>query len=432
MKNVKLYKWLTVTLMLAISVFCLLYLEKIQKSTAPAVAETKPKNTAETDKPERPVFYNTLPKNAYSYNGQQFQNIGGDDDDILKNVHTFGKTAYVFFDTSSNGYDVKTAAPSVACALVDENLTLKKTVTLSGDGAEYYLSSKITGDGFFVLTKSDSYVALYKMNFDLVVINRTVFEKEVDGTLHLQTNGRLLSITTSDSSLSVRVIGRDGVIEKSSSIYLSSPKIVLCYEKDETVNMFVNLEKSFVEVRYSDFYGFLSSDETVGKTIDEILPFNGGFAGIYLENGEKFLFTADENAVVSFEKQLPPAGFTKILKNGENLMLVSSQNGKTTLSLFCTHLDEVITRTYDSETTLVPYFDESGRIALFDGEHVTLYSYDAVSIEKIEKYPASAACVKVFESGIVAFSANKKDGAFNKNYGKSDVFITVLKKNTTK
>ena len=113
-------------------------------------------------------------------------------------------------------------------------------------------------------------------------------------------------------------------------------------------------------------------------------------------------------------------------------MLVSSQNEKTMLSLFCTHLDEVITRTYDSETTLVPYFDESGRIALFDGEHVTLYSYDAVSIEKIEKYPASAACVKVFESGVVAFSANKKDGAFNKNYGKSDVFITVLKKNTTK
>lgn len=126
MKNIKLYKWLTVTLMLAISVFCLLYLEKIQKSTAPAVAETKTEHTAETDKPERPVFYNTLPKSAYSYNGQQFQNIGGDDDDILKNVHTFGKTAYVFFDTSSNGYDVKTAAPSVACALVDENLTLKK------------------------------------------------------------------------------------------------------------------------------------------------------------------------------------------------------------------------------------------------------------------------------------------------------------------
>ena len=118
MKNVKLYKWLTVTLMLAISVFCLLYLEKIQKSTAPAVAEIKTEHTAETDKPERPVFYNTLPKSAYSYNGQQFQNIGGDDDDILKNVHTFGKTAYVFFDTSSNGYDVKTAAPSVACALV--------------------------------------------------------------------------------------------------------------------------------------------------------------------------------------------------------------------------------------------------------------------------------------------------------------------------
>ena len=51
-------------------------------------------------------------------------------------------------------------------------------------------------------------------------------------------------------------------------------------------------------------------------------------------------------------------------------------------------------------------------------------------LEKIEKYPASAACVKVFESGVIAFSANKKDGAFNKNYGKSDVFITVLKKAT--
>lgn len=124
---------------------------------------------------------------------------------------------------------------------------------MSGDGAEYYLSSKITGDGFFILTKSDSYVALYKMNFDLVVINRTVFEKEIDGTLHLQTNGRLLSITTSDSSLSVRVIDSDGVIEKSSSIYLSSPKIALCYEKDETVNMFVNLEKVMLRLGIRTF-----------------------------------------------------------------------------------------------------------------------------------------------------------------------------------
>ena len=32
----------------------------------------------------------------------------------------------------------------------------------------------------------------------------------------------------------------------------------------------------------------------------------------------------------------------------------------------------------------------------------------------------------------LTIGANKKDGAFNKNYGKSDVFITVLKKNTTK
>lgn len=149
------------------------------------------------------------------------------------------------------------------------------------------------------------------------------------------------------------------------------------------------------------------------------MPFNGGFAGIYLENGEKFLFTADENAVVSYKKQLPPAGFTKILKNGENLMLVSSQNGKTTLSLFCTHLDEVITRTYDSETTLVPYFDESGRIALFDGEHVTLYSYDAVSIEKIEKYPASAACVKVLKAALSHFRQTKKTALSTKTTAKA-------------
>ncbi|UKI14302.1 MAG: hypothetical protein L6V85_09630 [Clostridiales bacterium] len=139
------------------------------------------------------------------------------------------------------------------------------------------------------------------MNFDLIVINRTAFEKDVDGTLHLQTNGRLLSITTSDSSLSVRVIGSDGVIEKNRRRYIFRPRKSPCVtKKDETVNMFVNLEKSYAEVRYSDFYGFLSSDETAGKTINEILPFNGGFAGIYLENSEKFLFTADENAVVSF------------------------------------------------------------------------------------------------------------------------------------
>ena len=75
---------------------------------------------------------------------------------------------------------------------------------------------------------------------------------------------------------------------------------------------------------------------------------------------------------------------------------------------------------------------ESRKREIGGGDSVPQLVSDAVSIEKIEKYPASAACVKVFESGVVAFSANKKDGAFNKNYGKSDVFITVLKKNTTK
>lgn len=425
MKNLKLYKWLTVTLMLSISVFCLLYLEKIQKSPAPAVAETKNENTTKTDESEHSIIYNTLPKNAYSYNGKTFINIGGDDDDILKNVHTFGKNYYLFFDTLSNGYDVKTAVPSVVCAIVDGNLTLKKTTTLSNGAAENYLSSKIVKDGFFVLTKSDSYAALYKINFDLVVLNKEVFDIGNDGILHLSESGKLLSITTSDSALSVRVFDGDGVIEKSSSLYFSSPKIAFCYEKDETVNMFVNLENGFAHVRFSDFYGFLSSDETTGKNIAEILPYNGGFAGIYLENGEKFLFTADENAVVSNKKQLSSDGFTKILKNGENIFLVSSQNEKTTLTLFCTHFDEVMKRTYDTAVSSVPYFDESGKIALFDGEYVTLYSFDAINLEKIEKYPASFPYFKIIDNGTVAFSANKKDGAFNKNYGKSDVFIMV-------
>ncbi|UKI14301.1 MAG: hypothetical protein L6V85_09625 [Clostridiales bacterium] len=45
---------------------------------------------------------------------------------------------------------MKTAAPSVACALVDEkSYPFKKTVTLSGDGAEYYLSSKNHGRRVF-------------------------------------------------------------------------------------------------------------------------------------------------------------------------------------------------------------------------------------------------------------------------------------------
>lgn len=125
MKNVKLYKWLTVTLMLAISVFCLLYLEKSRNPPPQPSRKPNQKHGGNGQARTPRVLQHPSEKRVFVQRAK-FQNIGGDDDDILKNVHTFGKTAYVFFDTSSNGYDVKTDAPSVACALVDENLTLKK------------------------------------------------------------------------------------------------------------------------------------------------------------------------------------------------------------------------------------------------------------------------------------------------------------------
>lgn len=435
MKNVKLYKWLTVTLMLSISVFCLMYLEKTKYVSAPAVAETGGEKTLSPDvpkPPEKPIYYNVLPRSAFSYNGEKWQNIGGDKDETLKAVHTFNKKTYVFFDTSSNGYDVKTTVPSVACALINSDLTLQKTATLTSKNIERFLSSKITKNGFVVLTKSSDYLALYKMNFDLIVQKKEVFYTAENGALHLLSNGKILTISSTKTSLTIRIVGDDLSIEKSSSLYLSSPVISMIFEKDETLNLFVNLENGFAHIRYSDFFGFLSSDEYPDKKIVDILPFHGGFSGIYQKNGKSYAFTADENMVVANEKPLGEPTFSRIFKSGENLIIVTSENDKSTSTLYCRHLDEVVATSFSFPVKDAPYYDEStGQIALFDGEYVTLYSVRSLDFQILSKYPVSSSTFKMTAGGIVAFSTNKKDGAFNKNFGESDVFITILNNKTT-
>lgn len=423
MKNAKLYKWLTVTLMLSISVFCLLYLEKTQKSTTPTDASAK-NEIAVPDKPETPVFYNELPRSAYTYNGEILQNVGGDGEDEIRNVHTFNKTNYVFCDTSSNGYDVKTTVPSVFCAALDDDLTLKKTLTFSSGKPEKYIASKISRDGFFVMTKSEAYVALYKMNFDLVVTQKVVFDGATDGALYFLSNGNILPITTNGKQLSVRVLNDDATVKKTSSLFFDNAEIVSAYEIDETLNLFLNTENGFARIGFSDAYGFVTSDEYPSKKLVDILPYNGGFAGIYLENGQNVVFTADVGLKFTNVKNIGSPEFARLFKSGKNLVSVTTENEKSTLSLYCNHLDEVLSSSR-GEILAVPFFDEStSLIALHDGKRTNLYSFDALTFTLIASFPSSPDFLKVLQNGIVAFSTNEKDDAFNKNFGKSDVFLT--------
>lgn len=150
--------------------------------------------------------------------------------------------------------------------------------------------------------------------------------------------------------------------------------------------MFVNLEKVMLRL---DIRTFTVSCRPTKRRVKQSMKFCLSTADLRestLKTAKSSCSPQTKTPSCLLKNNSRPQDLRKCSKTAKTLCSYRRKTENYALA-FCTHLDEVITRTYDSETSLVPYFDESGRIALFDGEHVTLYSYDAVSIEKSKNIP---------------------------------------------
>ena len=175
-------KWITVTILIAISVFfAILYQNTTEMPTGEAakevideIKEDPLEEPTEEDTPaEDPyvapvITYTTFPKSAFtSSTGEYYINTGGENDEYLQEVIDFNGYYYLILETNSNGNDYNADRAGVAVAKIDYNGTIIKTVTLVGGRNETYLSSKISGMGIVIAALGTSGINYYLVSFEL-------------------------------------------------------------------------------------------------------------------------------------------------------------------------------------------------------------------------------------------------------------------------
>lgn len=144
-------KWLSVTLLLGISIFCYSMLVHNDKKTAlspttiPSNQEpSTPANTQSDEKPKvPPTVYNSFPRASSDFFDCKVQNIGGSKSEVLKAVHTIGDNTYLIFDSSSNSYDIKSQNKCVCIAVLNKALDLISLLVLPGTGKKLFWQARL-------------------------------------------------------------------------------------------------------------------------------------------------------------------------------------------------------------------------------------------------------------------------------------------------
>lgn len=421
--NNKIYKWLAITLLMSVSVFCYLYLTKVQTNNTtntPAAADTTPSDKPADEIPE-PVHYNTLPREAENIDGYILQNIGGAKNEDLKAAYKISDEYYLFFDTYSNGGDIKSECPSAAAALLDSNLTLSRTAAFSGQSDENIEAVKLIDNAFVIAAASQNYVALYKINFDLITIGKIAVESAADADLYYQ-NGDVFLIMAKENSLCIKQISVDFEIKSTSSLPVDNPRAVQIFPSSNGFNIFADSSEGYFLARYKYEGGFAAVSTVNGYSLKEVLPFGEGFAGLRESDGGTELFITDRDfAVTNSINILSDSAYIFIKEN--SIILYETTGETAVLSYYCCHLDKLLSIATNYYEKLC-YTDYTGAtVAAFRGNNMHIISIENAAVTVKDNHMSSYGFAKVLYDGSIVFTSNYKSGIYRKNYGSNDVFI---------
>ncbi|MGI6701007.1 MAG: hypothetical protein ACOX3U_00845 [Christensenellales bacterium] len=173
-------KWITVTVLIAISLFFFFLYRNVFLITPKGQTEEQPDPTntpgstpgdeeeEDEEPPAQTIVYSILPRSAVTGEGGEYHiNTGGPMSDKLKDVIDIGGYYYLILETASNGGDYRAETESVAVAKLDYSGTLLSTVTLINTRNEKYLCSKINNNGILIAAKGAGGITYYDVNFDL-------------------------------------------------------------------------------------------------------------------------------------------------------------------------------------------------------------------------------------------------------------------------
>lgn len=436
MKRNPTLKWLTISLLLGISVFCYTVYAKITLPIAPNINA----NTGETPvikptpKPEKPTeqpttVYNSFPRKASVINGVTVQNIGGMGREILRAVHNLGNNSYVIFDTASNSYDIKSDFKTIAVALLDNELTIQKILVLPAAANETFGASKITSDGILITAHSADYTRLYKINYNLTVSNQIQLETSNNSYMYFTEGGTYLFMSQADK-LTAKLITRNFEIAHTSSTALDNPEIIEIFPSEYGFNIYVNGDGYYGYASYNTSSGFKSNHLIYGYTVKQIFPTaekgNLVFGVLLYGENEYKIVKMDKELNETASHNLGEAEICFMYPLGENFWVYIYKTEAKTI-LFCTHLDKVFECPTELDITALKTFDcnyPTLQFFAFNRNHELLILSTTGGEPKISaSYQAEQSYVDIDSNGTIYFTSASKQDYFAKNYGNYDIYI---------
>lgn len=444
-------KWLALTLMISLSVLCFAVYSKYygekdlwqDTGTHPSADADesddspddgqKPSDEDDTppeDETEQGPYYNEFPREASIKGDILVQNVGGDADDLLKEVHKFGGKYYLIIQTASDGYDIKSDANGISVAVLDQNLRLESVLRVSGETDETFLYSKLTAEGIIVAANGSDYTKLYKISFASEKENSLYLNKFYSTDIYYK-GDRLfvfgaeagsLSVTVTDLSLN-RINSSSTPAEGRLSlkgIFPAGNGFNLAAVSDADKTYFFN---------YTPNTG-LNVINIMDKTsVMQIIPFreNGTnmYAAILSDQSGLNLVKTDASFETLLSRPLAEGENALLIPIGGNYMTAVFKDGESCESkVFCSHFDEIISLDIKIRAEKVSALSPGG-----EGAYLTAVSEGKVILYFVNFYEAKILYSYdgggdyAFFDGNTAFISSSSDGnEFSDNFGRADVF----------
>lgn len=435
MKKNPVFKWLAISFLLGISIFCYTMYAKV---TAPSISPNTNANSDTTQlmpNPKLPVekpktIYNSLPRSSYRINGVTVQNIGGMGQDKLQAVHSLGNNTFVIFDTASDSYDIKSSKKTVAIALIDNSLTVHNILVIPTESDEFFGSSKVTSDGILLITHSTEYTKLYKVDFNLNMVNEIQLEASISSYMYFTEGGIYLFISHTDK-LCTKYIKPNFEVSNTSSMTIENSEIVDIFPCADGFKIYINGDNYYGFVNYSYSSGLKSNNLIYGYSVKQIFPTTekGKLkfgALLYGENGYRIIKMDKEmDTVASYE--IGDAESCFMFPLGENFWVYKLDDTEAKTMLFCTHLDMVFETPTEHEiisSKIYKYNQPELRLFAFNKNHeLLILSTTGSAPTLINSYQAEQSYAYIDSNGTIYFTSASKQNYFTKNYGDYDIFI---------
>jgi len=438
-------KWLAVILLLTAVVASYVIASSVIKAknekTPFAGAIDESGGSHQQPEPAPEPIYSELPRSAEKIDGAVVAHLGGEGKDVpLARVDFYGKT-FVFFESGSKEYDVKSEGIYIA---VFEDSALAQTVKIA-ESAEKFLAATLTKNGIAVITANAKSTSLRLFDASLKILAESAIDIPLTCVKTYTANSALSLFATDGSFLYFFNVSTSLDAAKSNFVYpIDNARIDKVIKYPAGYLLFCTSSESSFVFSFSADRGFLLKQEYKGCELLQALPTvsdGESVIALLLKSAQKIEVKSVNTSGVqlaSFEADGEMNGV--LFKEANNLILLC---GKNKYSL-CSHLElqsetavsigSEITEFFPIDTSLsdaefIPINGSSDRFIISFYGMFCLAKLSENKIDGLFLAKGEYADALVFSDGSFSllFSAKNVNGFSYMCFGDTDVFLVTGK-----